>query len=209
MAAASVLPTFQRYVNGVPVLQGRKTLRLREKYIILLVFVTFFIVCFGAFFFLPDLRDRVTMNEMRKHLRDAGNVMFLPQAHEDGHLRGNGKLIRHDDAFDPHKIDDKVRLHEKIEVDWQQQKLNEALQKRLNRHPNEIKKLKDEVQSAKEKVLQKQKEEQEKRKEEDRKKALEVEHDHEGHPGAIGGEPDDLETKARRDKVKEVYNDSY
>ncbi|XP_041354886.1 mannosyl-oligosaccharide 1,2-alpha-mannosidase IA-like [Gigantopelta aegis] len=209
MAAASVLPTYQRYVNGVPVPQSRKTLRLREKYIILLVFVTFFIVCFGAFFFLPDLRDRVTMNEMRRHFRDAGNVMFFPQAHVDGHLKANGKVIRHDDAFDPHKIDDKVRLHEKIEVDWQQQKLNEALEKRLNEHPDEIKKWKDEVQAAKEKVLQKQKEEEEKRKAEEKKKALVVEQDHEGHPGAGGGEPGDPETKIRRDKVKEMMKHAW
>ena len=73
MAASSVLPTFQRYVNGIPVPQGRKSLRMREKYIIVLVFLTFGVVCFGAFFFLPDLRDRVSVAEMRKHFDKGGS----------------------------------------------------------------------------------------------------------------------------------------
>ena len=58
--ATNVLPTYQKYVNGVPVPARRQaSLRIREKYIICLVFVTFLLVCFGGFFFLPDLSGRI------------------------------------------------------------------------------------------------------------------------------------------------------
>ncbi|KAK6187726.1 hypothetical protein SNE40_005686 [Patella caerulea] len=130
MAVESGLPNFQRYINGVPVPNGRKMLRLREKYIIMLVLLTFGTVCFGAFFFLPDLRDRVSMDGMRKHLRDAGNVIFFPHARigPDGHpISDKAKILRHDEYnIDPHRIDDKVRLRGKIEAAWEQDKKDKA-----------------------------------------------------------------------------------
>lgn len=204
MAASGVLPTYQRYVNGVPVPSSRKTLRLREKYIILLVFATFGIVCFGAFFFLPNLQDRVTMVEVRKRFRDAGEGLFLPQ--QEGGGTGNaGKVIpfRHDDFVDPHKIDDKIRLQMNIEKDWENVKVKEALDKQGIKE-DQAKQIKGNIQEDKEKILMKQKEEEEKKKEEERKKALEVDKDHAGHPGAQGGEPLDSSVKEKRDKVREV-----
>jgi mannosyl-oligosaccharide alpha-1,2-mannosidase len=73
MAAPGLLPT--KYVNGVPLPTSRKTLRMREKYIILLVFVTFGTVCFGAFVYLPDFRDGVRVDTLRGHLQNVGDVM--------------------------------------------------------------------------------------------------------------------------------------
>lgn len=209
MAAGSVLPTYQRYVNGVPVPQGRKTLRLREKYIILLVFLTFGIVCFGAFFFLPDLRDRVTMDEMRKHIQEAGNVIFFPQAElgADGHPLGGAKVLRHGDMIDPHKIVDKAELRKKIDVAWEQQKLNEVLGDKLNMKPEDAQVMKDKVQEEKNIILMKKKEEENLAKQEEMKKQLEVEKEHGGHAlpdEAAGGSHDDEENRMRREKVKEV-----
>ena len=197
MAANGVLPTYQRYVNGVPVPASRKTLRLREKYIILLVFATFGIVCFGAFFFLPNLQDRVTMVEVRKRFRDAGEGLFLPQQ------EGAGKVLRHDDFVDPHKIADKERFQMNIEKDGESAKLKEALEKQGIKE-EEAKQIQDNIQEDKEKILQKQKVEEEKKKEEEREKALKVDKDHAGHPGAQGGEPLESSVKEKRDKIREV-----
>lgn len=123
-ASSSVLPTVQRYINGVPVPQGRKTLRLREKYVIILVFVTFSTVCFGAFFFLPDLRDRVSVEEVRRHLQQAGGEIFIPQARigPDGVPIAGGNVFRHnpDEVVDTHRLIDKMRLKDKIEAEWNQ-----------------------------------------------------------------------------------------
>lgn len=201
MAASGVLPTYQRYVNGVPVPSSRKTLRLREKYIILLVFATFGIVCFGAFFFLPNLQDRVTMVEVRKRFRDAGEGLFLPQ--QEG---ARNAVLRHDDnnnIVDPHKIDDKIRLQMNIEKDWENARVKEELEKHGIKE-GEVKQIKDNIQEDKEKIRQKQKEEEEKKKAEERKKALKVDKDHKGHPGAQGGEPSETSVREKRDKIKEV-----
>lgn len=198
MAASGVLPTYQRYVNGVPVPSSRKTLRLREKYIILLVFATFGIVCFGAFFFLPNLQDRVTMVEVRKRFRDAGEGLFLPQ--QEG---ARSAVLRHDDIVDPHKIDDKIRLQMNIEKDWESAKVKEALEKQGIKD-EEAKQIKGNIQEDKEKILQKQKEEEEKKKAEEREKALKVDKDHAGHPGAQGGEPSEASVREKRDKIKQV-----
>ncbi|KAL8581913.1 hypothetical protein ACOMHN_010287 [Nucella lapillus] len=195
MAASGVLPSYQRYVNGVPVPSSRKTLRLREKYIILLVFATFGIVCFGAFFFLPNLQDRVTMVEVRKQFRDAGEGLFLPQQ-ESG---GAGKILRHDDIVDPHKIDDKIRLQNAVKEAFEKQGLKE----------DEAKKMKDKIQEDKEKIIQKKKEEEEAKKEEEKKKASVVDRDHQGHPGAQGGEPSDSTVKEKRNKIREMMKHAW
>ncbi|XP_014679071.1 PREDICTED: mannosyl-oligosaccharide 1,2-alpha-mannosidase IB-like, partial [Priapulus caudatus] len=113
-AIYSILPTHQRYVNGVPIPQTRKTLRLREKYVVLMVFVTFVTVCFGAFFFLPELRGRVQKD---------GPDLLLPKR---GAIPG---IISHDDAdvADVHKIMDKANLNAKIEFELARDKLRDQL----------------------------------------------------------------------------------
>ncbi|CAH1798860.1 unnamed protein product, partial [Owenia fusiformis] len=192
MAASGVLPTYQRYVNGVPVTPGRRTLRLREKYIILLVFVTFGTVCFGAFFFLPDLRERVSVDEFRRQLADG----VIPEGGGPG-----GKILKHGvQGVDPHKIDDKMRLDRKIEQHKHQ----------LPLPPVSIPKdLKDDIEKQKQQVLEKQKEEEEKRKAEEKAKLLDGEKDHEGGIGVQGGEPSDPEAKERRDKVRDMMKHAW
>ena len=200
MATSNVLPTFQRYINGVPVPQGRKALRLREKYIIVLVFLTFGIVCFGAFFFLPDLRDRVSVAEMRRHFDKGGHEIFIP-AGEDLHP----VLGKHDDTVDIHKIQDKAVLHGKIEQDWQREKVFEALGKKEGLKKDDTLRFQAEIKDEKEKVIQQKKAEEVVQKLEEERKAVEEVHvEHTGGDGTRGGEPRDPEVKKKRDKVKEV-----
>ncbi|XP_074660348.1 mannosyl-oligosaccharide 1,2-alpha-mannosidase IA-like [Tubulanus polymorphus] len=107
MAASTTLPVYQRYnVHGVPVNTSRKTLRIMEKYVLILVLLTFGLFCFGAFFFLPDLRS----SGVKKQIVDAGQQMFIPKA--DGKLR-----FKHDpnEQIDHHVIEDKNKLLIKIE----------------------------------------------------------------------------------------------
>lgn len=197
MAAAGVLPTYQRYVNGVPVPASRKTLRLREKYIILLVFVTFGTVCFGAFFFLPNLQDRVTMVAVQKQFQNAGQDLFFPK-HED--IEKGEKMKRHDGVVDPHKIDDKIRLQINIENAVLNMKQTDNRPITEGENAMELKLIREE----KEKILLRNREEEEKKKQEEKQKALQVQKDHSGHPGAQGGQPADPEVKGKRDRVKQV-----
>ena len=54
----AILPTHHsRSFHPIP--GHRSGLRLRGKYVLRLIFVAFLLLCFGAFFFVPDLRDRI------------------------------------------------------------------------------------------------------------------------------------------------------
>ncbi|XP_012945136.1 mannosyl-oligosaccharide 1,2-alpha-mannosidase IA [Aplysia californica] len=209
-ASSGVLPFYQRYVNGVPV-PGRKTLRLREKYILLLVLMTFSIVCMCAFMYLPNLHDKVSMEEMRKRLHDAGDRLFIPQARmgPDGVPLDWGKVLRHDEDEDVHNVNDKHKLQGKIEKAWEQDKLSEALGKQMDLHPDEAQKLKESIKFEKENVLQKQREENERQKLAAIEAAKQVVKDHDGHPGSRGGEPSDPDAKEKRDKVREMMRHAW
>ncbi|XP_023712237.1 mannosyl-oligosaccharide alpha-1,2-mannosidase IA isoform X1 [Cryptotermes secundus] len=127
MVSAGIIPTYQRFVNGVPVPSfSRRSFRPREKHLILLVFLTFGVVWFGAFFFLPEFRGGSnTVNSVYnvyKHMQKAGPDLLIPappHGDEFSEIPGGGKLIRHDDFEhpDPHKIEDKAKLLAKIEED--------------------------------------------------------------------------------------------
>ena len=183
MATSGVLPTYQRFINGVPIQQSRRTLRLREKYIVLLVFVTFGTVCFGAFFFLPDL-------SFSERARSGFQDVFMPQPGDEG---GKNLPFRHSplDRNDEHRLQDRDRLNSKIE----QQKIRDAVLKRLNMSDSEREQLQKQIGEDKKKVL------------EDQKKAAEEEQKSkdEALKGGHDGEPSEAETKRRREKVKEVY----
>ena len=197
-AGAGVLPLYQRYINGVPVPPGRKnTFRLREKYIIVLVLMTFSIVFMCAYLYLPNMQDRGSVSDMRKRLQDAGDGLFYPKAQG---LGNEGILAKPD----PHNEEDKNRLKGKIEKAWENEKFDEAVIKKMNIDPKDAEKLKDNIKQDKESINQQRKAEEEKRKAEELEKAKLVNKDHGGHPGARGGEPSDPTVKAKRDKVKEV-----
>ena len=201
MAAGTELPTYQRYINGVPVLQSRKTLRLREKYIVLLVFVTFGTVCFGAFFFLPDLRDRVSVTGLR---RDFANDVFLPKPGDVA----PGRVIRHDphNTVDRHKVADETELKVKI-IEAQKEQQIEAdnkIRDKLNITKDEHDKVKQEIKDDKQKVVEAKKKEEKEKEEEVKKKNLQEVKDHAGVPGGQGGVPSDEETKKRQTTVRNV-----
>lgn len=113
MASSGALPTYLKYVNGVPVSGARKTLRLREKYIVVLVLATFLMVCIGAVFYLPELRASSAFRQ----IRNAGPDLLFPPPQLDDNV------VRHNDVMneDPHRAEDREKLNQKI-----QQQLNPA-----------------------------------------------------------------------------------
>merc|ERR1712004_967924 len=138
MAASAVLPTHQRFVNGVPVPPSRRTFRMKEKYVLLLVFVTFGSVCFGAMFFLPNLEAQIEPKNIRE--------VFVPQPGADNPL-----VFRHDphEEVDEHKVNDKHVLKGKIEEDKLRQDLLENIQKDREQVKAEIDSEKDKIKEEK------------------------------------------------------------
>ncbi|XP_026296272.1 uncharacterized protein LOC100576383 isoform X5 [Apis mellifera] len=137
---SSILPSYQRFVNGVPVpLFSRRSFRPREKYLIMLVFLTFGVVCFGTFFFLPDFRPGtggVAVNSVYRvyqHMQKAGPELLIPAPPRlQGGIKGsighlNAVPPGHEgiDHQDVHILQDKQKLQAKIDEEYQQQKMLE------------------------------------------------------------------------------------
>lgn len=116
-----MLPTYSRM--GPSTSSVRRALRTREKFLILLLFATLTFVCFGGVFYLPDNfvpTDKV--KQVYKKIQNAGPEIFIPAPpiarphHQHGIDVGNSI----DDLNDgeDHILDDKNRLHAKIQGDW-------------------------------------------------------------------------------------------
>lgn len=141
MASTGVIPTYQRFVNGAPVpTSSRRSFRPREKYLILLVFITFGVVCFGAFFFLPEYKGGTNaVNNVYvkwyEQLQNAPQILIPPPPHSND-VHSEIGLIRHGDSviLDPHKLEDKVKLLAKIEQD----ELNQKVLERPNVDPSAL-----------------------------------------------------------------------
>lgn len=121
MTVTGILPTYQRFVNGVPVPFSRRSFRPREKYVVFLVFVTFGLVCFGTFFFLPEFRTGGTAESVYKvydTIKRAGPELLIPPPPLED-IKESPKLLRHEEDFreDPHLIGDRAKLKAKIEQD--------------------------------------------------------------------------------------------
>lgn len=194
MAAPGILPS--RYVNGVPVPTSRKTLRMKEKYIILLVFITFGTVCFGAFMYLPDMRDRARVESLRGQFRD----VIVP------HHGGVGKIVHDNDGIDIHAINDKVRLGQKIEMDMAERNRIVKVGQKLNMSKDDTLGFKQNIENDKERVRQQKKEEEEKKRQSEMEKLKEIKQEHPGGEGAQGGAPSEEDVLEKRNAVKEVYN---
>ncbi len=200
MAASGTLPTYQRYINGVPVPQNRKTLRLKEKYIVLLVFVTFGTVCFGAFFFLPDLRDRVSVNSLRQVQVGVGDV-FLPKPANiaDGRVFNSNRHGEPDEA-DPHKIDSQARFESRLKEDVG----GIPVQTKQNISIVGHEQIKKEIAKDKDKVIEERKRIEKDIEEARIKKNIEEVKDHGGVEGGQGGIPPDDETRKKQESIKAV-----
>lgn len=127
-ASTGVLPSYQRFANGgaVPVsLLPRRSFRPREKYLILLVFLTFGVVCFGTFFFLPDFRTsgaavNSVVNRVYQRMQQAGPELLLPVPppasgdvrgpHSSGHPNAVPPGHEGSDHQDVHLVEDKQKL---------------------------------------------------------------------------------------------------
>lgn len=109
-----LLPQYHKYLNGAPVPFSRRTRRNSELCLVLLVFVSLTIICFGAVFYLPEFKANYggTINNVYKHIQNAGPELLLPPAH-----------ARHDGVLeDPHAAWDKKILSAKIDEDYSDRK---------------------------------------------------------------------------------------
>lgn len=130
-ASTGVLPSYQRLANGVPVpLFSRRSFRPREKYLILLVFMTFGVVCFGAFFYLPDFRTGgAAVNSVYRvyqRMQKAGPELLLPvPPRASGNVKDSrSSAFGHPNAVPPghegsdhqdvHLVEDKQKLQVRV-----------------------------------------------------------------------------------------------
>lgn len=120
-----ILPSYQRFVNGVPVPSiSRRSFRLREKYLIISVLLTFGIVWLGALFYLPEFKSSTSVNDsvynVYKRIQKAGPELLMPPPlarNEVGDFPVVG-IVRHgEDGDDPHIVEDRNRLRAKIDED--------------------------------------------------------------------------------------------
>lgn len=230
MAASSVLPTYQRYINGAPVTAvGRKTLRLREKYIVLLVLFTFVAICIGTFFFLPELRSG-SINTAYRHIRDAGSDLLLPPPplYHDG-----SNVVRHHDVnnVDPHKIVDRAKLILKIQEDLEKER-QKNIKENMDKAQVEIPLVKSDQQQivdssslipiktppTKDSDLMSQDQWLNnvaqmpmtvKKGEFGGSELNDIIRDHPGGPGTRGGEPSDPDIRQKRNKIKEMMKHAW
>lgn len=211
MATTGILPSYQRFLNGAPVpTSTRRSFRPREKYLILLVFLTFGVVCFGAFFFLPEFRGAGTVNSVYKvyrHMQKAGPELLIPAPpHGEEASESSGKLslalIRHnvESQQDPHRMEDRAKLLAKIEEeDRKNQKvlerpdigdsINKPSESSSTKAEEPIKQMIENVVDMAELAQQ-------------IHTVPPLESDH--YPVVFGGEDKDPTARIRRDKVKEV-----
>lgn len=107
-----LLPQYHKYLNGAPVPLSRRTRRNSELCLVLLVFISLTVICFGAVFYLPEFKANYggTINNVYKHIQNAGPELLLPPAH--GNARHDGVLE------DPHAAWDKKVLSAKIDEDY-------------------------------------------------------------------------------------------
>lgn len=113
-----MLPTYRTPVSS----SIRRSLRVREKFLILLLFATLAFVCFGGLFYLPDnFVNSDKVREVYKKIQSAGPEIFIPappisrQHHQHG-IDGNSNYEQIDG--EKHILNDRNRLHAKIQGDW-------------------------------------------------------------------------------------------
>ncbi|XP_072021907.1 mannosyl-oligosaccharide 1,2-alpha-mannosidase IA-like [Amphiura filiformis] len=205
-----ILPLHQRYVNGVPVpvSGGRVALRTTEKYVLCLIGLVFISLCYSAMFLLPDRVNSFV---------DSPQELFRPRP-MDLVPAGQGAIdFGHDiEDHELHKRDDQRKLELLIQQEQALEKAREAInppvkkagesEERVNEPPqvgDDHHEIKQEVEKDKEDFQRKQKEEELRKREEEKDKARQ----HIEEKGVIeesDGDPDDEQTKTRRNKIREM-----
>ncbi|XP_052131804.1 mannosyl-oligosaccharide 1,2-alpha-mannosidase IA [Frankliniella occidentalis] len=134
-AAAPLLPSFHQrfaHANGAPGALGsvtRRSFRPKERFLILLVFGTFALVCFGAFFYLPEYSGagpaHRVYGKVLESVQKAGPDLLMPAAALE-----NPGLVRHDGGpeasarhLDPHSAGDRAKLLAKMKEDAEMERL--------------------------------------------------------------------------------------
>ncbi|KAM7131513.1 mannosyl-oligosaccharide 1,2-alpha-mannosidase IB isoform 1-T1 [Ciconia maguari] len=167
----------------------RATLRLSEKFILLLILSAFITLCFGAFFFLPD---------SSKHKRfDLGlEDVLIPHVDTSKGGKNPGGFLIHGQGHDEHRHrEEEERLRNKIRADHE--KALEEAKEKLKKSRDEIQ---AEIQTEKNKVVQE-------LKKKDSKPLPPV-----PLPNLIGinsGEPADPDIREKRNKIKEMMKHAW
>ncbi|XP_042723190.1 mannosyl-oligosaccharide 1,2-alpha-mannosidase IB [Lagopus leucura] len=181
------LPALNLGASSFP--HHRATLRLSEKFILLLILSAFITLCFGAFFFLPD---------SSKHKRfDLGlEDVLIPHVDTSKGGKHLGGFLIHGQGHDEHRHrEEEERLRNKIRADHE--KALEEAKEKLKKSRDEIQ---AEIQTEKNKVVQ------EMRKK-DSKPLPPV-----PLPNLIGinsGEPADPDIREKRNKIKEMMKHAW
>ncbi|XP_005292797.1 mannosyl-oligosaccharide 1,2-alpha-mannosidase IB isoform X2 [Chrysemys picta bellii] len=167
----------------------RATLRLSEKFILLLILSAFITLCFGAFFFLPD---------SSKHKRfDLGlEDVLIPHVDTSKGGKNLGGYLIHGQGHDEHRHrEEEERLRNKIRADHE--KALEEAKEKLKKSRDEIR---AEIQTEKNKVAQEMK-----KKESKPLPPVPV-------PNLIGinsEDPTDKDIREKRDKIKEMMKHAW
>ncbi|XP_048675843.2 mannosyl-oligosaccharide 1,2-alpha-mannosidase IB isoform X1 [Caretta caretta] len=167
----------------------RATLRLSEKFILLLILSAFITLCFGAFFFLPD---------SSKHKRfDLGlEDVLIPHVDTSKGGKNLGGYLIHGQGHDEHRHrEEEERLRNKIRADHE--KALEEAKEKLKKSRDEIR---AEIQTEKNKVAQEMKKK-------DSKPLPPV-----PVPNLIGinsEDPADKDILEKRDKIKEMMKHAW
>uniref|UniRef100_A0A8C9FZV8 Mannosidase alpha class 1A member 2 n=1 Tax=Pavo cristatus TaxID=9049 RepID=A0A8C9FZV8_PAVCR len=181
------LPALNLGASSFP--HHRATLRLSEKFILLLILSAFITLCFGAFFFLPD---------SSKHKRfDLGlEDVLIPHVDTSKGGKHLGGFLIHGQGHDEHRHrEEEERLRNKIRADHE--KALEEAKEKLKKSRDEIQ---AEIQTEKNKVVQE-------LKKKDSKPLPPV-----PLPNLIGinsGEPADPDIREKRNKIKEMMKHAW
>ncbi|KAE8621098.1 hypothetical protein XENTR_v10004681 [Xenopus tropicalis] len=167
----------------------RATLRLSEKFILLLILSAFITLCFGAFFFLPD---------SSKHKRfDLGlEDVLIPHIESNKGAKNSGSVLIHGQGHDEHRHrEEEEQLRNKIRADHERA-LEEAKEK-LKKSRDEIR---AEIQTEKSKLA-----EELKKKDNPPPPLAPVPN----LPEIKNGDPGDPDIREKRDKIKEMMKHAW
>uniref|UniRef100_A0A8C2FG57 alpha-1,2-Mannosidase n=1 Tax=Cyprinus carpio TaxID=7962 RepID=A0A8C2FG57_CYPCA len=186
------IPTLSPGASSFP--HHRATLRLSEKFILLLILSAFITLCFGAFFFLPD-------NSKHKRFDFGLEDVLIPHIDSEKEARHSSRQVIHGVGdHDEHRHrEEEESLRDKIRADHER-----ALQEAKEKLRKSKEELKAEIQTEKTKVV-------EDLKKKDGPKPLPPV----PMPKLVGvkdGDPGDPDTKEKRDKIREMMKhawDSY